>query len=243
MVKGAVTPTHAVDRPALRRQLDEALTQPLTLVVAPAGAGKSVLLAQWAATHPDLDVIWMDLTRSDDNPVRFAQRLLAGLATVNAEAAELGTLVSLHTGGLGTPLLEAVTGLMAELPETVLVLDDLHQLSNAKLLADLGRLVEHLPANIHLVLSTRVDPPFAWSRHRLGRGLTEIRQADLAFDRGGLGPSAGADHRTAPGSGPGRGARAPHRGMGRRAAGGRDDAPAPRGPGPVSWPTSAEVIG
>ena len=183
MVKGAVTPTHAVDRPALRRQLDEALTQPLTLVVAPAGAGKSVLLAQWAATHPDLDVIWMDLTRSDDDPVRFAQRLLAGLATVNAEAAELGTLVSLHSGGLGTPLLEAVTGLMAELPETVLVLDDLHQLSNAKLLADLGRLVEHLPANIHLVLSTRVDPPFAWSRHRLGRGLTEIRQAELAFDQ------------------------------------------------------------
>ena len=87
----------------------------------------------------------MDLTRSDDDPVRFAQRLLQGLATVDPEAAELGTLVSLHGGGLGTPLLEAVDGLMAELPETVLVLDDLHQLTNAKLLADLGRLVELRP--------------------------------------------------------------------------------------------------
>ena len=182
MVTVAATPIHAVDRPALRRQLNEALVQPLTLVVAPAGSGKSVLLTQWAATHPEVDFVWLDLTPSDDDPVRFAQRLLQGLTAVDPEAAELGQLVSLHGGGLGTPLLEALAGFLAELPETVLVLDDLHQLTNATLLADLGRFVELAPANVHLVLSTRVDPPIAWSRHRLRRGLTEIRQAELAFD-------------------------------------------------------------
>ena len=176
------TPVHAVDRPALRRQLNEALVQPLTLMVAPAGSGKSVLLTQWAATHPEVDFVWLDLTPSDDDPVRFAQRLLQGLTAVDPEAAELGQLVSLHGGGLGTPLLEALAGFLAELSETVLVLDDLHQLTNATLLADLGRFVELAPANVHLVLSTRVDPPIAWSRHRLRRGLTEIRQAELAFD-------------------------------------------------------------
>ncbi len=182
MVTAVATPIHAVDRPALRRQLDGALVQPLTLVVAPAGSGKSVLVTQWAANHPEVDFVWLDLTPSDDDPVRFAQRLLQGLAAVEPEAADLGTLVSLHGGGLGTPLLEALAGFLAELPETVLVLDDLHQLANATLLADLGQLVERLPANVHVVLSTRVDPPIAWSRHRLRRGLTEIRQAELAFD-------------------------------------------------------------
>ena len=62
------------------------------------------------------------------------------------------------------------------------LLDDLHRLSNAELIADLGALVALLPDNVHLVLSTRVDPPIAWSRHRLLRGITEIRQAELAFD-------------------------------------------------------------
>ena len=71
---------------------------------------------------------------------------------------------------------------MAELPEVVIVLDDLHHLSNPVLIADLGALVDLLPPNVHLVLSTRVDLPIAWSRRRLNDQLTEIRQSDLAFD-------------------------------------------------------------
>ena len=71
---------------------------------------------------------------------------------------------------------------MADLPDVVIVLDDLHHVSNAILLADLDRLVELLPENIHLVGSTRVDLPIAWSRHRMRLGMTEIRQADLALD-------------------------------------------------------------
>jgi LuxR family maltose regulon positive regulatory protein len=182
MVKAVVPPAHAVDRPALRRQLDEALDRPLTLIVASAGAGKSVLLTQWAATHPDLAFVWMDLTPSDDDPVRFSQRLFLALGAANPESGELGSVVSVRGGGLGSALLESVVSSLAGFPETVIVLDDLHQLSNAALIADLGHLVALLPDNVHLVLSTRADPPIAWSRHRLLRGLTEIRQAELAFD-------------------------------------------------------------
>jgi len=162
--------------------MDEALEQPLTLIVAPAGSGKSVLLAQWAEAHPDLAVVWLPLTSADDDPVRFSRRLLAGLAGLNAEAADLGPLVSMHGGGLGTQLLEALGPLLAELPETAIVLDDLHLLSNPTLLSDLSRLVEQLPPEVHLILATRVDPPIAWSRHRVHRGLSELRQSDLAFD-------------------------------------------------------------
>ena len=182
MVTGQSTPTHAVDRPVLRRRLDEALTRPVTLMVAPAGAGKSVLLSQWAATRDDLVFVWLSVEAADDDPVRFSRRLLAGIAAIDPDLAELGELVSMHGGGLGTPLVEALGSQLQDLPETVIVLDDLHQLSNPTLIGDLGRLVDLLPAQVHLVLATRVDPPIAWSHHRLHRHVTEIRQADLAFD-------------------------------------------------------------
>jgi LuxR family maltose regulon positive regulatory protein len=124
----------------------------------------------------------MELGADDDDPVRFSQRLLSGLAAVNVDFAELNELTSLHGGGLGAPLLEALEGQMADLPEVVIVLDDLHHLSNSVLISDLGRLANRLPPNVHLVLSTRTDLPIAWSRHRVTNQLTEIRQSDLALD-------------------------------------------------------------
>ncbi|HEY2563462.1 MAG TPA: LuxR C-terminal-related transcriptional regulator [Acidimicrobiales bacterium] len=179
---GVVPPVHAVDRPVLRHRLDQALSQPLALIVAPAGAGKSVLLAQWATSRPDLHYIWLHVDSRDDDPVHFSQRLLQGISAVRPDFADLRPLVALHGGGLGTPLLEELGAQMAHLPDVVIVIDDLHQISNATLLADLCRLAEVLPGNVHLVLSTRVDLPLAWSRHRMHLTMTEIRQADLVFD-------------------------------------------------------------
>ena len=133
-------------------------------------------------TDPELRFVWLEVVEDDDDPVRFSQRLLQGLGEIDRDFGDLGALTSLHGGGLGTPLLEALETQMAELPETVIVLDDLHHLSNALLIADLGRLANLLPPNVHLILSTRADLPFAWSRHRLNQQLTEIRQSDLALD-------------------------------------------------------------
>src|SRR5271165_2935570 len=98
MVTTPSAPSHAVDRPTLRHQLDEALIRPLTLIVAPAGAGKTVLLSQWVMSHPELDFVWLDAGVEDDDPVRFSQRLLHGLAAVNPDFADLAVLTSLHSG-------------------------------------------------------------------------------------------------------------------------------------------------
>ena len=182
VVTGVSIPTHAVDRPGLRRQLDGALADPLSLLVAPAGAGKSVLLAQWAATHPELDFVWLEVMVDDNDPVRFSQRLLQGFTAINPDFADLIPLVSLNGGGLGMPLLEAFGAQLSELPEVVVVLDDLHHLSNSALLADLGGLVDRFPPNVHMVISTRTDLPIAWSRHLLANDVTEIRQSELALD-------------------------------------------------------------
>jgi LuxR family transcriptional regulator, maltose regulon positive regulatory protein len=126
--------------------------------------------------------VWLELVEEDNDPVRFSQRFLKEFAGINPGFADLSDLTSLHGGGLGTPLLEALEAQMAELPEVIIVLDDLHRLSNPVLISDLGGLVDLLPPNLHLVLSTRVDLPIAWTRRRLNDQLTEIRQSDLAID-------------------------------------------------------------
>ena len=154
----------------------------MIVLVAPAGAGKSVLLRQWAFTHPELHFVWLPLEEVDDDPVRFSQRLLRALGEVDPDVSELTPLVPMNGGGLGTPLLEALHTQMTEFPEVVIVLDDLHHLSNGVLVADLGRLVDLLPPQVHLVLSTRIDPPMALTRHRIRRDLTEFRQVDLALN-------------------------------------------------------------
>jgi LuxR family maltose regulon positive regulatory protein len=152
------------------------------VLVAPAGAGKSFLLHQWASARPDLQFVWLRLEAADNGPVRFSQRLLQGLADVTPGITDLAPLTSLHGGGLGTPLLEALEQHLEDSPEVVIVLDDFHHVTNAALVNDLGRLVDLLPPQVHLVLSTRIDPPLALTHHRLHRDLTEFRQSDLALD-------------------------------------------------------------
>ncbi|MFF1877867.1 LuxR C-terminal-related transcriptional regulator [Leifsonia sp. NPDC058230] len=182
MISGHGVPTQVVDRPALREQLDGLLTQPVAILVAPAGAGKTVLLAQWAEHHPELAFVWIDIVGYDDYPANLAGRLVAGLAELRPELADLTRLVSAEQGGFGPLFLDALIGWMRELPPTVIVLDDLHRLKNRTILGDLVWLVDRLPDHIHLAIASRVDLPLRWARHRLRDDVTEIRGNDLAFD-------------------------------------------------------------
>ncbi|GAA1959642.1 LuxR C-terminal-related transcriptional regulator [Agromyces allii] len=178
-----VSSQYLVDRPDLLRRIDLALDLPLTMVVAQAGAGKTVLLQQWVATMPRAAVAWLDIEREDDDPMRFSRRLIDALAGAGAAVGGLEHLAALSPGGLGGNLLDRLSTALASAPQTVIVLDDLHHLSNGALLADIGRLVASIPPNVHLVISTRVDPPIAWSRLRLRNRLLELRQSDLAMTR------------------------------------------------------------
>ncbi|GLI27194.1 transcriptional regulator [Agromyces rhizosphaerae] len=177
----ASEPDTLVDRPRLRERLDRALHTPVTLVVAQAGAGKTVLLRQWTAQCGAPTVAWVDLETADDDPVRLARRILTALDAVRPGVAPLSSLSGLHGGGLGTTLIDSLALELRDFPETLIVLDDLHRITNPTLVADLGRLGAELPGNVHLILSSRVDPAVAWSRLRLRGGLLEIRQSDLAL--------------------------------------------------------------
>jgi ATP/maltotriose-dependent transcriptional regulator MalT len=177
------TPAHAVDRPALRQRLDGALEAPLTLVVAPAGSGKTVLLSQWAASRPDLRFVWIDVEHGDDDAIRFAGKMLARLSTLDPAAIDLGPLLTIGAGsGLGQPLLDGLIELLAAQPTAVLVFDDLHNLTNREIVADLWWLADHLPPAVQMVFSSRGDLRLSLSGHRLRHSLLELRQAELAFD-------------------------------------------------------------
>ncbi|MHC2998464.1 hypothetical protein OB08_03855 [Microbacterium sp. HJ5] len=175
-------PSHAVDRPSLRRQLDAGVSSPLSLVVAPAGAGKTVLLSQWAQSRDDIAVAWFDITSADDAPAAFAARLVAGLTAAVPGLQPSSAPLEASEGRLGEAFLEDLAASLADAGTVVMVFDDLDRISGSSILTDLWRLVDLLPGNAHAVFSSRVDLQLGWSRHRLEHGLVEIRQRELAFD-------------------------------------------------------------
>ena len=177
----------------------------LTLISAPAGFGKTTLLSEWVADFgltpaggkPEkaqdqkskIRVAWLSLDQGDNDPVRFLAYLIAAFQTVE-ESVGRGALGALQSPGFAKantppPMEELLTALINQVNAIpggcVLVLDDYH-LVTAQLIHDaLAFLLDHMPANLHLVIVTRADPPLPVARLR-GRGeLTELRQPDLRF--------------------------------------------------------------
>ncbi|GAA3914322.1 LuxR C-terminal-related transcriptional regulator [Microbacterium invictum] len=177
-------PAYAEDRPRLREQLDSGLSSPLSLVVAPAGAGKTVLLAQWVQSRPDLTVAWLDITAADNEARVFAHRLIDAIDAQAPGFHPATAPVESTENRLGESLLEDLAAGMKDAGPVVIILDDLDRLSGSALLTDLWRLVDLVPSSAHFVFSSRTDLNLGWSRHRLQHNLVEIRQRELAFDRG-----------------------------------------------------------
>lgn len=175
-----------VDRPRLVDRIQQGLWRPLTVVMAPAGSGKTTLVSQWL-TSTDRPVAWLSLEEADDEPVRFLACLLAAIRPLLPEVGEgldgLGPNVALEdlTALLTQTLLVPLA--LAESP-LVLVLDDAHLLRSEVVLAALDWLVDRLPPTVHLVLTTREEPALSLARRRARDEVTEILRSDLEFDAG-----------------------------------------------------------
>jgi len=173
-----------VVRSRLTERLGRAAESALTLVSAPAGFGKTTLLADWltpgcAGGH---FAAWLALDPSDNDPVLFWSYFIAALRTAAPGVGE-GALALLHSSESATEAI-VVTLLndMAGLPdEVVLVLDDYHVIEEPQIQHGMAYLVEHLPAQIRLVLAGRADPALPLARLRARGELVEIRAADLRF--------------------------------------------------------------
>ncbi len=181
-------PGALVERERLLSVLDGALAAPLTLLSAPAGFGKTTLLSAWANRRKS-QVAWLSLDELDTSPTRFWVALIAALRRCGRFGPQLGeTVVALLQSPQPPPLSSCLSALLQELESReahpapiVLILDDYQVIEEPAIHQSLAFFLEHLPAHLHVILSSRVDPDLPLARLRVRGQMTEIREADLCF--------------------------------------------------------------
>jgi LuxR family transcriptional regulator, maltose regulon positive regulatory protein len=172
-------------RPILLELLGDASDRKLTLLSAPAGYGKTTLLAQWHQAQASLPLAWVSLDEQDNDPVRLWRHIVEAVRQVVPEedfAADVIGGMSVVGQRLVEITIPMLINRLTELPyRVVVVLDDYQLVTEGACHESVAFFVEHVPENIHLVLSSRSDPPLALGRLRARGELNEIRTEQLAF--------------------------------------------------------------
>lgn len=171
-----------VRRARLVERLDRGRDRKLTLVSAPAGFGKTTLVTEWLAGC-DCLVAWVSLDERDAALPGFLTYLIAALQSVQPEIG--GTVLDALQSPQPTPVETILIALINEInriaAQFILVLDDYHTLESPAVDDALVFLLDHLPPQMHLVITTREDPALPLARLRARNQLTELRAADLRF--------------------------------------------------------------
>jgi LuxR family maltose regulon positive regulatory protein len=175
-------------RPRLTEKLLAGINQPgsFVLLSGPAGYGKTTLLGQFVA-QLRRPVAWVSLDEGDNDPVRFWTYLIAACQSVqdraDKEHAVGESAMALFRAHQPLPV-EAVPALLIndlarEERDLALVLDDYHAIQDKTIHAAFSFLLEHLPEKLHIIVSTRIDPPWSLARFRARNQLIEVREQDL----------------------------------------------------------------
>jgi len=175
-------PPDLVSRPGLLARLSQGMAGKLTLVSAPAGFGKTISLVAWIRTEK-IPFAWITLDENDNDIGRFLAYLIAGLATIPVPIDD--QLLSLFRSR-EEPIIEGViipliNQILTSDQRFGLVLDDYHLIQHQEIHILLAYLLEHLPPNMHLVISTRADPPLNLAKLRARGQINEIRASHLRF--------------------------------------------------------------
>ncbi len=186
------SPRALVPRPRLRDRLVRGTTSKLMVVSAPAGFGKSTLLAQWldewldaerAAGATERSAAWLSLDRDDNDPASFWTYVVAALRTAVPGIGE--TALGLLRAPLPTLIQTVLTTLLNDLGalerDAVLVLDDYHVIESREVHEGMAFLIDHLPSRLHVVIVSRADPALPLARLRARGDLAETRAAELRF--------------------------------------------------------------
>ncbi|MCA9951847.1 MAG: hypothetical protein KDE48_19485, partial [Anaerolineales bacterium] len=177
-----------IPRSRLIQRLNERIQRKLTLMIAPAGYGKTSLAAEWIHTLQAEDsfknrITWLYLEEADSEPIRFLSYVIAALQQVEPEIG--GSALGLFEMAQTPPITAVLNDLLNDLStldtHLMLVLDDYHVISHPEIHEALRYLVEHQPHHMHLVITSREDPPLPLSRLRARGEMIEIRMHDLRF--------------------------------------------------------------
>jgi LuxR family maltose regulon positive regulatory protein len=181
-------PSFFVSRQRLLARMEEGRQGKLTLVLAPAGSGKTTLVRHWIEVQgQDTRVAWLSLDPEDDDPIRFWHYVLTACALVEGTPGheaiqQLSTnqsfLTPLLLKQVITTFLNAVAGQASQL---LLVLDDYHVITSTQIHESLAYLVEHLPSTLHLIILTRSELALPLARWRARGDLEEMGAGDLRF--------------------------------------------------------------
>lgn len=173
-----------VHRGRLLGLLDAGLHRKLTLISAPAGYGKTTLLGEWAV-QSERRLAWITLAAGDNDTERFLHYLVCALQTADAGLTNLDGILGARFSPKPMPLDAALAILVNQLSLTaeqlVLVLDDYHHIENQEIHGFINTLLDYLLPNVHIVISTRSDPPLRLARLRAKDQLNEITERDLRF--------------------------------------------------------------
>ncbi|MBN1310129.1 MAG: tetratricopeptide repeat protein [Anaerolineae bacterium] len=169
----------------LAARLNDGLHSKLTLISAPAGYGKTTLVTQWLQSA-QVQTAWLSLDESDNDPIRFLAYIVAALQRIQAG---LGEGVKAMIASPQPPPIEVtMTALINEIAAIsqpfILVLDDYHAIHTTAIHQQIAFLLDHQPAQMHLVITTREDPLLPVARLRARGQVQEVRQDDLRFTEG-----------------------------------------------------------
>lgn len=175
--------TKFISRPRLIEQINAGVNCKLTLISAPAGFGKSTLLGEYV-TKSNIEVAWISLDRGDNDPIRFLIYFINAIKIIKPHFGEeiLDTLQSQQNTKQEFLLSEIINQIVLNIPGPfVMVMDDYHFITDPEIQKMLSFLVENQPQQMHLVISTRSDPPWPLARLRVRGEMNEIRAQDLRF--------------------------------------------------------------
>jgi LuxR family maltose regulon positive regulatory protein len=187
-----------VPRPRLHQKLTASTTTEgsgpgsVGLLSAPAGAGKTLLLANWAREYsrasPDVDLAWLTLAERDNNVSVLCESLAEAISTPLDPAGRAPTGQGFPAQAGSRRPVEQWLAHFAETVEahdrrTTLILDDVHTLHDPMSIGLLDQILTHTPDNLSIIVAARYEPPLTWHRLALDGRLTRFASTDLAFDR------------------------------------------------------------
>lgn len=181
-----------IQRPRLLQQLNDGLRRKLTIISAPAGFGKTTLVSEWVDYLRSDDsgelqkVAWLSLDENDNEPTRFLTYFIHALKQVDGVEASKGENALAMLRSPQIPSMQVVlTSLINELinftDDVIIILDDYHAIETPSIDEALTFLLDYLPPNLHLVITSRVDPSLPLPRLRASGQVIELRAADLRF--------------------------------------------------------------
>jgi LuxR family maltose regulon positive regulatory protein len=177
-----------IDRHRLVRLLNTGIRRPLTIVIAPAGFGKTTLVSSWVESltegvTPPVPAAWLSLDENDSDLVVFLRYLVAAIETLFPDSCP--ETLALLQASQPVPVLSFVVALSNDIEQLparfVLVLDDYYAIRNTEVHDFLSEMLRHWPQHLHMVLISRSNPPLPLGKLRGTDQLTEIRTRDLRF--------------------------------------------------------------